>query len=154
MCIIMRRNIVDEKKSEDIKNIFNYVEINKLNIDIFGASDMNLRLFPFIIGNLAMLMFLLVLKQNFKNKLTIILGLFFLCFNVQAMKYSVEFKPYIVEMFSTCLVLYVFTKLNWNYSYKKLALIGFGLALVPWFAFISAVMISIAFLLKFSKEFL
>lgn len=130
-----------------------FLVMSKLNIDIFGASDMNLRLFPFIIGNLAMLMFLLVLKQNFKNKLTIILGLFFLCFNVQAMKYSVEFKPYIVEMFSTCLVLYVFTKLNWNYSYKKLALIGFGLALVPWFAFISAVMISIAFLLKFSKEF-
>lgn len=130
-----------------------FMIVSKFFVKIFGQSDLILRLFPFIIGNLTMLMFLLVLKQNFSNKLTICLSLLLFCFNVQAIKFSVEFKPYIVEMFSTCLILYVFTKLNWNYSYKKLALIGTGLAIIPWFAFVSAGMLTAAFLLKFSKKY-
>lgn len=131
-----------------------FMVVSKIFVSIFGASDLKLRLFPFVVGNLAMIMFFLLLKQNFQNKLTILTGLILFCFNAQMIKFSVEFKPYILETFCTCLILYVFPKINWNWSYKKLALLGMGFAIMPWFAFVSAGMFFIAFALKFTKKFL
>ena len=122
----------------------------KIIVNIFGASDMNLRLCPFFAGNISMLIFWLALKNIYKNKLTILTGLMLFCLNVQLIKYSVEFKPYIAEVFTTCLILYIFSKINFDFSYKKLFLLGVIIATLPWFAFISAVTASIAYLILFS----
>ena len=130
-----------------------FMVVSKIFVSILGASDLKLRLFPFIIGNLAMIMFLLVLKENFKSKWTILTGLILFCLNIQMIKFSVEFKPYILEVFCTCLILYVFPKIDWNWSYKKLVLLGISFALMPWFAFVSAGMLFVAFALKFTKNF-
>ena len=124
----------------------------KIIVNIFGASDMNLRLCPFFAGNISMLIFWLALKNIYKNKLTILTGLMLFCLNVQLIKYSVEFKPYIAEVFTTCLILYIFSKINFDFSYKKLFLLGVIIATLPWFAFISAVTASIAYLILFSLK--
>ena len=124
----------------------------KLLTVILGANDITIRLFPFIIGNLCMIIFWLCLNSIYKNKYTVLTGLLIFCLNIQMIKYSIEFKPYIVEVFVTCLILYIFTKINFNWSYKKLLLIGFSLSVLPWFAFISAVALSIAFAITFSTK--
>lgn len=131
-----------------------FLVISKLMTKIFGASDLVLRLFPFIIGNLAMILFLLILNQNFKNKFTIITGLILFCLNIQAIKFSVEFKPYILDLFSTCLILYTFNKLNWELSFKKLLSIGILFAFLPWFSFVSAGMLLVAIIVKFDKNYI
>ena len=59
-----------------------FLVTSKVFVNIFGASDLVLRLFPFIIGNLAMILFFLILKQNFNHKLKILFGLFLFCFNI------------------------------------------------------------------------
>ncbi|MBR2525183.1 glycosyltransferase family 39 protein [bacterium] len=117
---------------------------------ILGASDMSLRLFPFIIGNLCMVVFGLCLTSIFKNKFTILTGMLLFCLNVEMVKYSVEFKPYIVDTFATCLVLYIFTKINFNQSYIKIFILGAFLGILPWFSFVSAITISIAYVIIFS----
>lgn len=131
-----------------------FMVVSKVFVSIFGASDLKLRLFPFIVGNLSMVMFLLLLKQNFKNKWTILTGLCLFCLNVQMIKFSIEFKPYILEVFSTCLILYLFPKIDWNWSNKKMLSLGICFAVIPWFAFVSAGMLFVAFALKFTKKFL
>lgn len=129
-----------------------FLVTSKVFVNIFGASDLVLRLFPFIIGNLAMILFFLILKQNFNHKLTILFGLFLFCFNIRTIYFSLELKPYIVELFSTCLILYLFPKINLQWSYKKLILFGIFFAIMPWFAFVSIGMLFVAYFLKFSKK--
>ncbi len=128
--------------------------ITKIIINIFGAADINFRIFPFIIGNISMLIFLTILAKNFKNKGIILSGLVLFCFNTQMIKYSVEFKPYIIEIFITCLIMLIFWNLSLNQSYKKLFLIGCGLAITPWFAFISSLTLFFAYILNFSIKHL
>lgn len=130
-----------------------FMVVSKVFVSIFGASDLKLRLFPFIIGNLSMVIFLLLLRQNFKNKWTILTGLILFCLNIQMIKFSVEFKPYILEVFSACLILYLFSKIDFNWSNKKLLSLGICFAIMPWFAFVSAGMLVVAFALKFTKKF-
>lgn len=124
----------------------------KIFVNTFGSGDLILRLFPFVVGNLSIILFFFILKEYFKDKPTIISGLLLFCFNIQLLKYSAEFKPYIVEMFSTCLILYIFKRINFEQTYKKLFAIGCALAVLPWFSFVSAVLIAIAYLITFSKK--
>ncbi|MBR1942555.1 hypothetical protein IJ843_02325 [bacterium] len=128
-----------------------FLVISKTIINLLGAGDFNLRIFPTIVGNISMLIFLLVLNKTFKNKLTIALGLILFCLNPQMLRYTVEFKPYILEVCSTCIILYIFMGLDLNKSYKKLFLAGCGLAIMPWFAFISIITLFYAYILNFSK---
>ena len=129
-----------------------FLVISKFLTKIFGAGDMNLRLLPFIIANLNMLLFMFLLQVLYKNKFAIITGLVLFCLNSQMIKYSVEFKPYIAEVFTTCLILYIFTKFKFDWSYKKIVIVGLFLAILPWFTFISAVALPIAFILIFSQK--
>jgi len=124
----------------------------KIFVNTFGSGDLILRLFPFVVGNLSIILFFFILKEYFSDRPTIISGLLLFCFNIQLLKYSAEFKPYVVEMFSTCLILYIFKKINFEHSYKKLFAIGCTLAILPWFSFVSAVLITIAYLITFSKK--
>ena len=127
-----------------------FLIISKYIADIIGASDLHLRLVPFIFGNLCMILFFIILKQNFENRLTVLSGLILFCFNAQLIKYCVEFKPYVVETFATCIILYLLSKFDWNWSYKKLFLIGTFLSILPWFAFISTVMLTLFYMVIFS----
>ncbi len=116
------------------------------------AGDSILRLFPFIVGNLCIIMFFLMIKNIFTDKIAIIWGLILFCFNTQLIWYSIEFKPYIVEVFSTCLLFYLFKKIDWNWSLKKFVILGLSLSLLPWFAFVSSILLFIGEIIIFSKS--
>jgi len=135
-----------------------FLVLSKFIINLIGASDIHLRLLPFIFGNLSMILFLMLLKQNFKNRLTILSGLILFCLNIQLIKYSIEFKPYIIEVFVSCIMLYLLCKFDWDWSYKKLFFIGVGLSILPWFAFVSAIMLvafyTVIFSIKYIKKWM
>ena len=129
-----------------------FLVVSKFISNIFGVSDITLRLFPFIIGNLSLIMFYFVLQKYLKNKIAILFGFIAFCFNLQILNYTVEFKPYICEVFSMCIILYSFYKFNWNNSYKNLLFNGFCLALLPWFSFISVILLTVIYVINFSKQ--
>lgn len=129
-----------------------FLVISKFIITVFGKSDLHLRIFPFIIGNLSLLMFYFVLKQYLKNKIAILFGLIAFCFNLQILNYTIEFKPYIFEVFSMCIILYTFSNFNWNCSYQNLLFKGIILSLMPWFSFISIILLFLVYIINFSKD--
>lgn len=129
-----------------------FLVVSKFLINIFGKSDLILRLFPFIIGNLSLILFYFVLNKYLKNKIAILFAFIAFCFNLQILNYTVEFKPYIFEVLSICIILYTFRNFNWKYSYKNLLFKGISLSLLPWFSFISIILLFLTFLINFSKE--
>ena len=64
-----------------------FLIISKYIADIIGASDLHLRLVPFIFGNLCMILFFIILKQNFENRLTVLSGLILYCFNAPCQEF-------------------------------------------------------------------
>lgn len=129
-----------------------FMIVSKFITNMLGINDIKLRLFPFILGNLINFIFLFILLKQFNNKIVTLLGLILICFNVELVKYSVEFKPYIAEALSTCLIYYLFLNINWNWSYKRFFTLGCIISILPWFAFLSSLLIALAQITIISKK--
>lgn len=92
--------------------------------------DLLMRLLPFVCGLSSMGIFYLTSKELFAEKKAVLMALMLFCFNVPLIDYSYEFKPYIIDVFITLLLLLFFLKVNLaQISYKKLFLISIACSL-------------------------
>lgn len=66
--------------------------------NIFGYSEMALRLFPFLISLLIYPLFYFFVRDMTGNRLTALTAFIFLSFNAYIIQYATELKPYTVEM--------------------------------------------------------
>lgn len=114
----------------------------KLFTQIFGMSDFSLRLAPFLYGTLSIIMFFIVSKEIFKNKLTIILSNFIFAINQTLINYASEFKQYSCDVFFTLFCLYLFIKITQNTpSIKKYIMYTILFSISIWFSFVSGFVI-------------
>ncbi len=118
------------------------------------ACDLTLRLIPFIFGNLSIWLFYLVCKSVFNSKWTTLIAILLFSLNPILINYSFEFKPYIVDVFCSLLVLNIFLNINFEkLNLKQILTYGMIFAILPWFSFMSAVVEFAGFLtLSYKKE--
>lgn len=116
------------------KFLYNFVSFNE-NIEI---RDFTLRLFPYLCGVISLPLFSILIHKMFKNNLCTLLGTYILCFNIQSVYYTIEFKQYSCELLFSILLLYIFYSIDIkNISIKKLCLFSFIFTIAPWFSFSS-----------------
>lgn len=73
--------------------------------NLFGINELTLRLVPFLLGVLSLIVFLYLLKNVIKNKLGILIGLCLFAFNIPLIYFSAEFKPYVCDVFFCILLM-------------------------------------------------
>lgn len=119
-----------------------------------SACDFVLRMLPLIIGSLSIGAFYYVCKSVVLSKWTTLIAVLLFSLNPVLISYSFEFKPYIFDVFSTLIVLFIFLNIDFlKISNKKLWLYGGILAILPWFSFMSAIVEFAGFLtLSYKKE--
>ena len=90
---------------------------------LFGIRELTLRFIPFILGILSMPAFFLLLKENIKNKLGIIVGLCLFTFSTPLIYFSAEFKPYGCDVFFCIILLLLYKYINlYRINLKQLLL--------------------------------
>lgn len=137
-----------------------FLIVSKLLVSIFHvknhifACDFVLRLIPFFFGSLSIVMFYFVCKSLFKSKWTTLIAILLFCLNPVLINYSFEFKPYILDVFCTLSALWIFLNTDFqNNSTKKILIYGCILAILPWFSFMSTIVIFAGFMaLSFKRE--
>ena len=86
----------------------------RIFINVFGTSILTMKLFPFIVGILAVFIMWLILKSEFGLK-TANIGAFLAFINVPMVYYSEETRSYILQaLFSPLLIFVLFKILNTN----------------------------------------
>lgn len=137
-----------------------FLIVSKLLVSIFHvknhifACDFVLRLIPFFFGSLSIVMFYFVCKSLFKSKWTTLIAILLFCLNPVLINYSFEFKPYILDVFCTLSALWIFLNTDFQKnSTKKILIYGCILAILPWFSFMSIIVIFAGFMaLSFKRE--
>ena len=137
-----------------------FLIVSKLLVSIFHvknhifACDFVLRLIPFFFGSLSIMMFYFVCKSLFKSKWTTLIAILLFCLNPVLINYSFEFKPYILDVFCTLSALWIFLNTDFQKnSTKKILIYGCILAILPWFSFMSTIVIFAGFMaLSFKRE--
>ena len=137
-----------------------FLIVSKLLVGIFYvknhifACDFVLRLIPFFFGSLSIAMFYFVCKSLFKSKWTTLIAILLFCLNPVLINYSFEFKPYILDVFCTLSALWIFLNTDFQKNFTKKNLIyGCILAILPWFSFMSTIVIFAGFMaLSFKRE--
>lgn len=116
--------------------------------------DFVLRLIPFVFGTLSIIVFYFVCKSVFKSRWTILIAVVLFSLNPVLINYSFEFKPYILDVFSALVCLWIFLNIDFAKMTSKTILIwGSILAILPWFSFMSVMVIFGGFMaLSFKKE--
>ena len=116
--------------------------------------DSILRLIPFVIGNLSIILFYFVCKYIFNSKWTTLIAILLFSLNPMLINYSFEFKPYIVDVFCTLLILLIILNIDFNKIKLKESLIYGGIfAILPWFSFMASIVEFAGFLvLSYKKE--
>lgn len=137
-----------------------FLVISKILVTIFHvknnifACDFVLRLTPFFFGTLSIGAFYFVCKSLFKSKWTTFIALLLFCLNPVLINYSFEFKPYILDVFCALSALWIFLNTDFQTnSAKKVLVYGCLLAILPWFSFMSTMVIFAGFMaLSFKRE--
>ncbi len=137
-----------------------FLVCSKILVDIFHvkanvyACDFVLRLIPFIFGTLSIGAFYFVCKSLFKSKWTTFFAVLLFSLNPTLINYSFEFKPYILDVFSAIVALWIFLNIDFEKITTKTTLIfGSILAILPWFSFMSVMVIFGGFMaLSFKRE--
>lgn len=114
--------------------------------------DLIIRFSPFLYGCLSIIAFYILCKKLLKTKLSEIFAILLFCLNSVLIKYSIEFKPYILDVLLCLVALNIFLKIDFEkYSLKKIIFNGCLLSLMPWFSFGSSFVIFSGFLIILSK---
>ncbi len=97
--------------------------INQIFINIFGPSFLAFRFIPFVSGISALIAFFFLLKNLFKDKIAILIGLLLFSLNPCIIYYSNEFKPYSSDVLVCILLLLSFKFISLkNISFRKIIL--------------------------------
>ncbi len=137
-----------------------FLVCSKILVDIFHvknnifACDFVLRLIPFIFGTLSIGAFYFVCKSIFKSKWTTFFAVLLFSLNPTLINYSFEFKPYILDVFSAIVCLWIFLNVDFEKTTQKMILVFASiLAILPWFSFMSVIVIFAGFMtLSFKRE--
>lgn len=137
-----------------------FMVVSKILVTIFHvknhifACDFVLRLTPFFFGTLSIGAFYLVCKSLFKSRWTTLIGVLLFCLNPVLINYCFEFKPYILDVFCVLSALWIFLNTDFQTNTtKKVLIYGCLLAILPWFSFMSTMVIFAGFMaLSFKRE--
>lgn len=131
-----------------------FLVVTKYLVNILNVSnnikylDLLLRIIPNICGILSIFVFFIASKYIFNTKKSIILALVLFSVNPILIDYSYEFKPYMLDVFFTILLMLFFMKINIEKTnYKTIILEGLGLSLVIWFSLASVFMTAAGFII-------
>lgn len=125
----------------------------KIMTKFLGFSEYVFRIIPFLFGCATLPAFYVLSKKVLDKKFSIIIAFALFALNTNLIKYSCEFKPYILDVFFAIICLVFFLDLNLKaISRKKTLLYGAFLALCPWFSLPSIFVISAGLLVLFFKN--
>lgn len=128
----------------------------KIIANIFGVSEITLRILPFLVGGASILAFYFLAKKTMKSNAVALWAVFFFAINQRLINYSFEFKPYSFDVLFAIILLLFFMNFNLEkLNAKKALFYGILLAVVPWFSFTSLFIIaggSINLLFKILKN--
>ncbi|TKC59261.1 glycosyltransferase family 39 protein [Pedobacter hiemivivus] len=110
-----------------------FLWLNKLVINLFGNTEIFLRLIPLISGVASMLLFVPISKY-FLNNWGRLIAIGIISFSPALIYHSVEIKQYSTELFCTLLSLYMFIKYNQSTELKGMFQWGVIGATILWFS--------------------
>lgn len=124
----------------------------KIMTKLFGFKDYIYRIIPFLFGCATLPAFYILSKKILDKKFSIILAFALFALNINLIKYSCEFKPYILDVFFAIICVLLFLNLDLKtISRKKALLYGVLLAFLPWFSLPSIFIISSGVIILFFK---
>ncbi len=115
----------------------------------FGFKDIVIKITPFLFGCAALVLFYFFARRFLKSGFSILLALYLFAINTPLILYSSQFKPYIIEVFFTILIILVSMNLNFEKRNLKAA---FLFSLIPWFSYASAFVLAAVNLIIFAKN--
>lgn len=131
-----------------------FTMLTKLLTYFFGYSERVFRFLPFIAGCLSIPAFYFLAEKTLKSKAAVLVSLLLFSVNNILINYSIEFKPYSLDVLFTILCLLFFINLDvTKLSIKKLVLYGFIISIIPWFSFAPMFVIGACFLNLFLKNY-
>ncbi len=112
-----------------------FLYIEKLCVNIFGNNEYALRIFPLIVGILALFLFYKILKIIGDYKITLF-GLAFFVLNDYLIYFSSEVKPYSSDVFFSLLLIFlVLITIRDNLNIAMLIIYGIIGAITIWLSF-------------------
>lgn len=116
---------------------------------LFGFNELTLRFIPFLLNIASIFAFFFLLKENIKNKIGVLAGLFMFTFCVPLVYFSAEFKPYGCDVFFAILLLLAHKHLKLDYlNIKTTFLYTFGAVIFSLLSFPSMILIPAIILSK------
>lgn len=110
---------------------------------IFGFKESVFRFIPFLAGCSSIIAFYFLATKTLNKKFSIIIALSVFVINQQLINYSFEFKPYILDVFFTIILLMFFINFDIEKStIKKSFLNGCLISIIPWTSFTSLIVIA------------
>lgn len=126
----------------------------KVITKILGLGEYVFRIIPFLFGCATLPAFYVLSKKVLDKKFSMIIAFALFTLNTNLIKYSCEFKPYILDVFFAIICLIFFLNLDLaEISRKKTLLYGALLAFVPWFSLPSVFVISAGLIILLFENF-
>lgn len=115
----------------------------KVMTKILGLSEYAFRIIPFLFGCATLPAFYALSKKILDKKFSIVVAFALFALNTNLIKYSCEFKPYILDVFFAIVCVIFFLNIDLaKISRKKTLVYGLLLALLPWFSLPSVFVIA------------
>lgn len=131
-----------------------FVVATKIMTKFLGYSEYVYRIIPFLFGCAALPAFYALSKKILDKKFSIITAFAFFTLNQNLIKYSCEFKPYILDVFFTIICLLFFLNLDLkSISRKRTLIYGVLLAFLPWCSLPTVFVISAGIIILLFKNF-
>lgn len=126
----------------------------KVMTKILGFREYVFRIIPFLVGCAVLPAFYVLSKKILDKKFSIIIAFALFALNTNLIKYSCEFKPYILDVFFAIICVIFFLNLNLTKISRGKTLFYSGLlALVPWFSLPSIFVISAGIIISLFENF-
>lgn len=126
----------------------------KVMTKILGFKEYVFRIIPFLVGCATVPAFYVLAKKVLDKNFSIIIAFALFALNTNLIKYSCEFKPYILDVFFAIICLIFFLNLNLaKISRKKTLFYGGLLAFAPWFSLPSVFVISAGIIILLFENF-
>lgn len=126
----------------------------KITTKFLGFGEYVFRIIPFLFGCATLPAFYALSKKILNKKITVISAFALFALNTNLIKYSCEFKPYILDVLFSIICLLFFLNLDLkSLSRKKSLIYGILLAFLPWCSLPSVFIILAGLIILFFKDF-
>lgn len=114
-----------------------FLWLSRLGVVLLGKKELALRLFPFLCGIAALLLFVPVARYFLRSARSVTAAIFIAAFAPPLVYHAVEVKQYGTEFLATVLCLIMYIKFIGKADVKNLVIWGLGGAAILWFSFSS-----------------